>query len=149
MTEEYDRAQDPRSRGEYSPGAVCDECGGPSPRVFVCGECETAEKINSERDKQEAVMRAELEMFRVTAQTLGETFGQWKPVTDEGKMAKKWFEDITGEFEPERVPGRIAELEAENARWVARIKELEARAATASAALIGLSTSPPAPAEPA
>lgn len=64
MGEEYDRAKDPRSRGVYSAGAVCDECGGPSPRVFVCGECETAAKYDEEHQRIMAPIVAERDALR-------------------------------------------------------------------------------------
>ena len=51
---------DRRDRGEYEPGAVCDECGFPSPRARVCGECETAAKYELRIDKlEESLKQAE------------------------------------------------------------------------------------------
>lgn len=64
MGEEYDRSMDPRGRGQYSAGAVCDECGGPSPRVFVCGECETAARCNEEHERILAPVVAERDALR-------------------------------------------------------------------------------------
>lgn len=116
-----------RDSGGYDPHGVCDECGGPSPRVRVCGQCELAERIHKERDEREAELKAELEAHRVTAGILGEVFGPWEPLTDEGRWAKEKFDRITGEFEPKLVSARIDELKAENARLVARVKRLEAR----------------------
>lgn len=50
---------DPRNHGVYVNGAVCDECGKPSSRVRVCGECQLAERIHEDRDKRQAELEAE------------------------------------------------------------------------------------------
>jgi hypothetical protein len=49
-------------------------------------------------DTLDARERREYEQLKMVAAILGETFGQWKPQTDEGKRMLSLFDNTTGEF---------------------------------------------------
>jgi hypothetical protein len=119
---------DPRDRGLYTAGAVCDECGFPSPRVRICGECETAMKCDEEHQKvlapivaERDQLRAEVNEWRALAPLLGHSTTTASPaqveqsiratLNTEDMQAQRAFK---AETERDQLKARVAELEREN-----------------------------------